>query len=158
VILPVALLLLGLGLLIAEVLFPSLGTLGILSAVSVVASVFFAFRVGSGTGWAFLVVAVCLVPVTAFFAYRLFPRTPMGRRMILSGSSFPAPERTASDPRAFGLEGKTGTVLAPLRPAGVADIEGRRIDVVSRGEFIPAGARVRVLEFSGNRVVVSEES
>lgn len=156
-ILPVALLLLGLGLLVAEVLFPSLGTLGLLSAVSVIASVFFAFKEGSGVGWAFLLVAVCLVPATALFAYRFFPRTPVGRRMILSGPSFAAPERTASDPRAFGLEGKIGTVLAPLRPAGVAEIEGRRVDVVSRGEFIPAGANVRVLEFVGNRVVVARE-
>ena len=33
-------------------------------------------------------------------------------------------------------------------------IDGRRVDVVSRGELIESGTAVRVLEVRGNRVVV----
>ena len=152
---PVGLLFLGLGLLVAEVFFPSLGTLAVLSALSIVSSVFFAFREGTDAGWWFLGISVLLVPATLFLAYRIFPRTPFGRRMIVSGPSFAAEERSAADPKAFGLEGKDGVVLTALRPAGIAMIEGRRVDVVTRGEFLDAGERVRVLEFSGNRVVVA---
>jgi membrane-bound serine protease (ClpP class) len=54
-----------------------------------------------------------------------------------------------------GLMGVEGEVLAPLRPAGVASLGGRRVDVVSRGEMIESGARVRVIELEGNRVVVA---
>jgi membrane-bound ClpP family serine protease len=154
VIVPVGLLLLGLGLLVAEVFFPSLGTLAILSALSVIASVVFAFKESPEAGWWFLGIAVLLVPATLFIAYRIFPHTPFGRRMIVSGPSFAGEEHSASDPRGFGLEGKEGVALSSLRPAGVAMIEGRRVDVVTRGEFLDPGARVRVLEFSGNRVVV----
>jgi membrane-bound serine protease (ClpP class) len=52
--------------------------------------------------------------------------------------------------------GAQGEVLATLRPSGVARLDGRRVDVVSRGEMIEAGARVRVIELLGNRVVVAE--
>ncbi|HET6204289.1 MAG TPA: NfeD family protein [Planctomycetota bacterium] len=154
-IVPIGLLLLGLGLLVAEVFFPSLGALAILSALSVLASVVFAFKEGPEAGWWFLGIAVLLVPATLLFAYRIFPRTPFGRRMIATGPSFAAEEHSASDPRGFGLEGKEGVALSPLRPAGVAMIDGRRVDVVTRGEFLDPGALVRVLEFSGNRVVVA---
>ena len=39
--------------------------------------------------------------------------------------------------------GKRGTAASPLRPAGIAEIEGERVDVVSEGEFIEAGAPSR---------------
>ncbi len=52
--------------------------------------------------------------------------------------------------------GRTGTALSPLRPAGVADIEGARVDVVSEGWFIDAGAPIEVTRVDGNRIVVRE--
>jgi membrane-bound serine protease (ClpP class) len=42
-----------------------------------------------------------------------------------------------------------------LRPAGIAEIGGRRLDVVTRGEFLPEGAALRVESAEGSRVVVS---
>jgi membrane-bound serine protease (ClpP class) len=42
-----------------------------------------------------------------------------------------------------------------LRPAGHATIDGRRVDVVSRGEMIAEGVPVVVVEVEGNRVVVA---
>lgn len=52
------------------------------------------------------------------------------------------------------LLGKEGTATSELRPAGVAEIEGRRVDVVTQGGMIAEGDRVRVAEVEGNRVVV----
>jgi membrane-bound serine protease (ClpP class) len=48
--------------------------------------------------------------------------------------------------------------LSPLRPAGVADIDGSRVDVVSDGEFIETGAAIEVTRVDGNRVVVRQRS
>ena len=47
-----------------------------------------------------------------------------------------------------------GAALSALRPAGAAQIAGRRVDVVSEGTFIPAGAAVKVVSVEGARVVV----
>ena len=50
-----------------------------------------------------------------------------------------------------GKEGETTTVL---RPSGMADVEGIRLNVVSEGEYIPNGTKVRVVRVDGARVVV----
>jgi membrane-bound ClpP family serine protease len=47
--------------------------------------------------------------------------------------------------------------VSPLRPAGFARIENRRIDVVTRGELLDDGCPVRVVEVHGNRVVVARD-
>jgi membrane-bound serine protease (ClpP class) len=53
-----------------------------------------------------------------------------------------------------GLIGATGVALSDLRPSGVADIDGRRIDVVTDGEYIRAGELVEVMGDEGYRRVV----
>jgi membrane-bound serine protease (ClpP class) len=61
----------------------------------------------------------------------------------------------ASPPQADALVlGRTGIALSPLRPAGVAQIDGERVDVVSDGTFIDAGAAIQVIRVEGNRIVV----
>ncbi len=52
--------------------------------------------------------------------------------------------------------GDWGNAESLLRPAGRARFGHRSIDVVSDGSFINPGAQVRVIEISGNRIVVAE--
>lgn len=52
------------------------------------------------------------------------------------------------------LEGQRGTALSYLRPAGIAEIDGHRVDVVTEGEYIAAGDRIEVLHDDGYRRVV----
>lgn len=56
------------------------------------------------------------------------------------------------------LSGLRGKALTKLRPAGKAEIKGRTVDVVSRGEYINRGDTVEVTEVKGNRVVVKKIS
>ena len=56
--------------------------------------------------------------------------------------------------RAAALAGIEGITLTPLRPAGTAELEGRRVSVVAETGFIESDTRVRVLRVEGNRVVV----
>ena len=86
--------------------------------------------------------------------FRLLPRLPFGRRLVLETGMdatrgyVSAPE---SDRRWLG---RSGTALSPLRPAGIADIDGTRVDVVSDGGFLDAGTRIDVTRVDGNRIVV----
>jgi len=52
------------------------------------------------------------------------------------------------------LRGQSGTASSYLRPAGVATVDGRRVDVLTQGEFIPAGTPIRVTRVEGARVFV----
>jgi membrane-bound serine protease (ClpP class) len=150
--LAIVLLTLGLILIIAEVLVPSFGLLGGLATLSIIGSVIVAWQEDPALGSGFLVAAVLLVPTFVVLAFKILPRTPLGKRLILSGPSFE--DGAAVDQRDKGLVGVEGFAMTPLRPAGMAQLGGRRVDVVSRGERIDQGVRVRVIEVRGNRVVV----
>ncbi len=151
--LAVALLGLGLAFIIAEILFPSLGLLAVFATASIIGSVAVAFGIDSSTGITFLIAVTLAVPATILAGFKLFPKTPMGKALINPGLSFDSEK--SYDARDLALVGKQGEVESMLRPAGIARIEGRRVDVVSRGEMIQAGERVEVLEVEGNRVVVA---
>jgi len=94
--------------------------------------------------------AIC-APVVLFFAFRLLPRTPFGRKIMLEA---PAHAEVVTGELAALLH-KEGIALSPLRPAGFARIDGRRVDVVTRGEMLDKDCPVRVVEVQGNRVVVA---
>jgi hypothetical protein len=42
------------------------------------------------------------------------------------------------------LVGSTGVAVSDLRPGGIVEIDGHRIDAVTSGEFIPAGEPIEV--------------
>ena len=151
--LAISLLALGLALVVAEVFFPSLGMLSLLAGASIIGALLAAFGEGAEFGVRFTIVTAVLLPATIMLGLKFFPRSPMGKYMVAPGLSFEA--QAATDERDRELVGQVGTVEAALRPAGHALIAGRRVDVVSRGESIEAGARVIVSEVKGNRVVVT---
>jgi membrane-bound serine protease (ClpP class) len=145
---------LGVVLLIAEVFFVSFGVLTLLSGSALVAAVFLAFQQSQALGIGFLVGEAIVAPLALWGAFRALPKTPFGRALMLEG---PKPEEVhggAMDPQLKTLVGRRGKTLSPLRPAGFARIDGRKVDVVTRGEMIDEGQEVEVLEALGNRVVV----
>ena len=148
-------LLLGLGaiLIIAEVLIPSMGMLGLAATLCILGAIGWAFTISVDTGMNVLMIAGLLIPSVMIFALKMLPRSPFTRKLTARGFSFEngsgVDER---DPALLGLE---GIVEAKLRPVGMARIGDRRVDVTSRGEMIDKGTRVRVIEVLGNRVVVA---
>ena len=54
------------------------------------------------------------------------------------------------------LVGAHGVTLSDLRPAGKAEINNRRIDVVTEGDYIGKDIDIVVIEVRGSRIVVSE--
>jgi len=148
----ILLLALGLCLIVAEIFFPSLGLLSVLATAAVVGAIALAFQESTAIGIRFLVATVLLVPAVIVVGFKLFPRSPMGKRMVIGGLSFAS--TPSLDQRDLGLLGQEGTIEADCRPAGMARLDGRRVDVVTRGEWIASGERVKVVEVQGNRVVV----
>jgi membrane-bound serine protease (ClpP class) len=151
--LPIILLGVGLLLIMAEVLIPSLGLLGGLATIALIGSVILAWQESPELGQNFLIAACVLVPLMIMLGFKLLPKSPFTKVMVTEGFSFE--DGAAIDERDKDLMGKRGVVEATLRPAGTARIEGRRVDVVTRGELIESGAWVEVTGLSGNRVEVS---
>jgi membrane-bound serine protease (ClpP class) len=75
----------------------------------------------------------------------------------VAATSEAAERRAAHLARADTQPGATGVALTDLRPAGVAEIAGRRVDVVTEGEYLRAGDAVEVLVDEGYRRVVRKQ-
>lgn len=143
----IALLSVGYILVLLEVFVPG-GILGILGGLAIAYGCFLAF--GLGTLWGLGSMGLSVVVTVG--AVAIFLRSRAAKRLVLSDTE---PKTWKAQKRGLPeLVGREGRALSPLRPAGLAEIGGERVDVVSDGEFLEAGARVRVVEVEGNRVVV----
>ncbi len=152
----VILLLVGLLLVVGEVFVPSGGLLGFLAVAAVLSSVLVAFyNRGLETGLVFLAVTAITVPITLALAFRWWPKTPLGKRLLLELRT--GDEVLPDSPMRRTLRelvGKVGTANTMMLPSGGVTIGGLSIDAVSEGMAIEAGQRVRVMDVRGNRVVV----
>ena len=157
----VLLLLGGIILLIVEAfVIPGFGVAGILGLLALLAGLILS-SVGDGSTISAMISAASrlgfslVIAIMASFALlRFLPKTRMGRHLVLQ-TDLDAHSGFTSEPESdHALIGKLGIAMSALRPAGIADIEGRRIDVVSDGEYVEAGEPIKVTRVDGNRVVV----
>ena len=101
-------------------------------------------------------VSILLALAGGLALLRVLPQLPFGRRFVLD-VEISAEHGYTSPPDTDRQQlGRSGITLSPLRPAGIAQIDGSRVDVVSDGAFIEAGAHIEVTRVEGNRVVVRE--
>ena len=105
-------------------------------------------------GIAALFVVFVGFPLLTTSYFHLMPRSMRSRGLI------PKPEddmTVAAMPGNLQLEmlqGRMGRTISPLRPSGVVEFEGKRIDCVSEGMMIGTGQWVRCMEVRAGRVVV----
>jgi len=151
------LLAIGLFFLLTELFIPSAGMLGIAGTVALGLSLYFAFRMSIAMGVVDVGLIVVLLPLELIFGVKFFPYTPLGKRMLLKPKEQTTAEDRASEKDLSSLAGQEGVTVTYLRPAGVADFGGRRVDVVAEGTFIDANRPVKVDRIDGNRVVVREK-
>lgn len=52
------------------------------------------------------------------------------------------------------LEGHVGEARSDLRPGGIAMVDGRRLDVVSEGDFVRKGETIQVVGVRDGKVIV----
>jgi membrane-bound serine protease (ClpP class) len=131
---------------------PGHGVAGGLGTIALAAAVILSF------GFAFLFVAVqalavaiVLTAICFVFATRVFPENAFISRFAFAGVQ--GADYVAS-PAHREFLGHTGIASSYLRPAGVATVDGHRIDVLTEGEFVTAGTAIRVTRVEGARVFV----
>jgi membrane-bound serine protease (ClpP class) len=146
----------GFVLMVAEVLFPSLGTFGLLAAAAIVgADVLAARDAGAVAMWVLIGVQAVGIPVVLKSAFWLLPRLPFTRGMILTP---PAPATHDAVERLEHLLGATGVTVTDLRPSGTAVFGEERKTVVAEEGTLDRGTRVRVVAVEAYRIVVRPEA
>ncbi len=142
----------GLFLFGAELFAPG-GILGSIGTALLLASVFFGIRAYPAYG-GYIATGVVILTVCAVVAWmKYFPKSRFGQRMTVS---YDLSDSSATESGLEDLVGKRGTATSALRPAGFAELNGRRVDVVTQGEMIDKGETIQVVEVEGNRVVVEK--
>lgn len=137
----------GLVLLFLELFIPSGGILGIVGTFGAALGIygfFYQERPALGIG-SILVVVIFIVVSIRYWLGKVTHTEVMTPEMS-----------TGVDESSKLLLGSLGTTQTELRPAGAALLGDKRVNVVSDGHFIAKGRPVKVVDVSGNRVVVRE--
>lgn len=153
----ILLLVVGLAVMVLEVFLPSGGILGFLSLTAIVAAIATAFlELGATAGLVVLAVATAVVPTVLALAFRWFPETPLGRR-VLPPPPDPADvaPSTARRRELEKLVGRSGRAVSEMLPWGVVAIDGIHVEALSDGGPIACGAAVEAVGVQGRDLVVT---
>jgi len=139
-----------------EIVIPSGGILGMLSMAALIGVIVCLFLIDLTYGWIGLVASLFIVPAAVGVAMKMFPHTPIGRRLILAGNDGPRqPVRYGStDDQTQDLMGAEGVVVTEMRPIGVVNFNGQRVECLSERGTVEPGAKVKVVNISGFEIKV----
>jgi len=142
--------LIGILLILLEVfIIPGFGIAGISGITAVLVSLFFVFP-NRTVALNVLLAVVFLTLLSGFIMIKIFGTSRFWRKISLDTDS----KEYFSSSNKKNYVGRTALTLTKLRPAGMIDIDGRRVDAVSEGDFIEKDKQVKVISAAGNRVVV----
>lgn len=144
----VVLAILGLVMLFAEILMPGFGLFGILGTISLFGSLVLTYRLyGMVT---FLIMLAAMVVIFFAMVY-VAKKSGLYNKVILKDRQ----EAKDFDESVLqGLLGQVGITQSTLRPFGVAEFDGKMVDVCSQGDFIERGEKVQVVQIAGKTVTV----
>ena len=150
---PILLQIIGILVVIAEIFIPSLGLLSAIALSVFFYSLYLVFTTISTTaGLIFTGLDIVLVPLLIIFGLKILAKSPLALRRELSKQDGVVSQKQ-------GLEAvinKKGKSVTNLRPAGIAEINSQRLDVVTDGEYIDADTKIIVTGVTGNQIIVEK--
>jgi membrane-bound ClpP family serine protease len=151
-----SLLVVGLAVIVLEVFVPSGGLLGFVSVATILTAVITAFlQLGTAAGLLVLAITVVAVPAALGLAFRWFPETPLGRRVLPPP---PDPSDVLPDAdrrrRLRDLVGRGGVALNELLPWGTVQVGDTLAEAMSESGPIAAGAAIEAVGVQGMALVV----
>lgn len=148
----VALFIVGIILILAEIfIIPGFGIAGISGITAILISIFFVFP-NPVIAVNVLLAVLIFTFIIAIFMFKKFDSSRFWRKISLETNS----KNYYSSASKKDYLDQIGITISKLRPAGTIEIDGKRVDAVSEGDFIEKGKNVRVISVSGARVVVKE--
>ena len=150
---PVVLQLAGVLIIIAEIFLPSGGLLALVAAGLFSYSLFIVFHdISTMAGTYFVLADLIIIPTLLALGLKILARSPATLRETLSSEN----GVVSQSPELESFMGREGKSVTDLRPGGTAIIDDKRLDVVSRGEYIEKDSNLTVVEVTGNQIIVRE--
>jgi len=141
-------------LIIAEVFVPSGGLISLCALACLIGGAVIFFQHSATAGWIGVGIAFVMIPGILIFTYKIFPKTRFGKSVTLT-----PPERQQGDaiPDTSELKemlGEVGVVLTPLRPVGMCDFSGQRVECVAEGGYVDKDKKVKVIDVQSTQLTV----
>jgi membrane-bound ClpP family serine protease len=153
-ILPVVLQFLGILVILAEIFIPSLGVLAAIALGLIGYSLYLAFTtISNVAGMVFVGFDLLAIPILLILGLKILAVSPLSLRSRLASKDGVVSQVSS----AKEYMGKQGSSVTDLRPAGTALIEGKRLDVVTDGEYINANTPLIVTGVTGNQIIVEKQ-
>ena len=146
-------LVIGTALLILECFIPGIGVPGITGGILCLLGI---FGIIPYIGWYVIFVIMAIIIIALLCIYFFARSAEKGKNpLVLSQRTDKASGFSANDDNS-SLLNKQGEAVTGLRPAGIALIDAKRVDVVTNGDFIEAGTPIKVVDIQGRRIIVEK--
>ena len=152
----ISLICIGMFVVLLELFVPSAGLLGVLAAVCLVAGIVIGFSTSVMTGVILLIMTMVIVPVMLGFMIKVWPSTPIGRRILIRPAD--SPDDVLPDSQYLNeiheAVGQLGFAKTKMLPSGTVMVNGIKFDALSDGLPIDEGDAIKVVAVKGNRILV----
>jgi membrane-bound serine protease (ClpP class) len=142
----------GLILLIIEAMVPGFGLPGISGIILVIAGTILAMGTLTSALMS-LSIAIIITAIITILLIKYGHRSPLFDKIVLTTHQKDEEGYLSSTTKDEYL-GKEGVTLSELRPSGVIEIDGKRLDALSEGSFIPKGTLIKVVRVEGAKIMV----
>ena len=151
--------LLGMVLLIVEVFMPGFGLPGVTGIILEIACIALAyFMHGSMAALGVTLIILAVIAITISLALRSANKGRLSKSAVILTETESAEEGYVATRDMDIFLGKIGQTTTVLRPTGMAEFDGVKLNVQSDGEYVAKGETVRVDHVEGARVVVRRVS
>lgn len=148
------LLIIGFALVVVEMYIPGFGFPGITGTICLIAGVALYAKTDIVAWLVMTVIIVSLLCVALSISIRSAARGRLAKsKLVLNEVSTSG---VGENDLSYYV-GKTGCATTVLRPAGMGEFEGVKLNILSDGEYIPEGAQVTVTRVEGNRIFVRKD-
>lgn len=142
----------GLILLVIEAIVPGFGLPGISGIILVILGTILAM--GSlSTALMSISIAIIITAIITMLLVKYGHRSPFLDKIVLTTHQKDEEGYLSSFTKDEYL-GKEGITISELRPSGIIEIDGKRLDALSDGTFIPKQTNIEVVRVEGSKIIV----
>lgn len=146
---------LGVVLLIIELVTPSFGIVGVMGAGLLIVGIGALSQIVSLPVLVGIITLILIIITgVLIFTYRSATRGGISRTLVLKTTE-DKEKGYVGVKESKEMVGMEGVAVTQLRPTGTGEFSGMRIDVVTEGDFIPKGSKIKIIDVKGYRTIVS---
>ena len=145
----------GIGLLILEAFMPGFGAPGITGLIlEIITLVMTWFEHGPLATLGMLLIVLLVLAIAISTSLRSITSGRLSKSSLVHSATESNEDGYRSIEGLAVFMDREGVASSVLRPTGIADFDGVRLNVSSEGDYIPAGTRVRIIKVEGAKILV----